>query len=109
MLCPVVASPAWAAIRPLRAVLRILAIMCSPVMCYCGISIYGSPLEIFSANNLSSRQAFRDDAGQLGRVLRVGRIAGALQAPRETAGILGIGQHVLIARVVAQHPGVIAE
>src|SRR5476649_1616218 len=50
-----------------------------------------------------------DDAGELVGVLRVGGIAGALQALRETAGVAAAGQHFLVARIAGQQVGVVLE
>src|SRR5476649_2060014 len=50
-----------------------------------------------------------DDAGELAGVLRIGGIAGALQALGETAGVAAAGEHLLVARIAGQQIGVVLE
>src|SRR5471032_1541457 len=50
-----------------------------------------------------------DDAGQLGCVVRVGGVAGLLQALRETAGVAPAGQDFFIAWITGQQFAVILE
>src|SRR5471032_1604958 len=94
MLLPVVARPTWAANKPLLPMLRRLDMVFYSI---CGW------------RRGSAVQRALDDAGQLAGVVRIGGVAGLLQALGEAAGVARAGQHLLVARIAGQQLGVVFE